>query len=111
MWRTFLANHVEQIAAADFLIVPTATCPLLFVLGILGHERRRIVHVAGTDHPTARARTDHPMCAMWFERYGRRKQNTRKATSTNDRQKTVYGKKAAPTRGSGRSRWWWECRQ
>ena len=52
-WRTFLANHVDQIAAADFFVVPTATCRLLFVLVILAHERRRVVHVAVTDHPTA----------------------------------------------------------
>jgi putative transposase len=45
-WRTFLANHLEQIAAADFFVVPTATCRLLFVLVILAHDRRRIVHVA-----------------------------------------------------------------
>ena len=52
-WRTFLTNHLQQIAAADFFVVPTATCRLLFVLVILAHERRRIVHVAVTDHPTA----------------------------------------------------------
>ena len=52
-WRTFLANHVHQIAAADFFVVPTATCRLLFVLVILAHERRRVVHLAVTDHPTA----------------------------------------------------------
>jgi hypothetical protein len=52
-WRTFLKNHLHQIAAADFFVVPTATCRLLFVLVILAHERRRIVHVAVTDHPTA----------------------------------------------------------
>ena len=52
-WRTFLANHVGQIVAADFFVVPTATCRLLFVLVILAHERRRVVHVAVTDHPTA----------------------------------------------------------
>src|SRR5438132_11816362 len=52
-WRTFLANHLEQIAAADFFVVPTATCRMLFVLVILAHERRRIVHVAVTAHPTA----------------------------------------------------------
>src|SRR5262245_7608773 len=51
-WRTFLANHLGQIAAADFLVVPTATCRLLFVLVILADERRRVVHVAITDHPT-----------------------------------------------------------
>jgi len=52
-WRTFLANHVGQIAATDFFVVPTATYRLLFVLVILAHERRRVVHVAVTDHPTS----------------------------------------------------------
>jgi hypothetical protein len=31
-WRTFLANHIGQVVAADFFVVPTATCRLLFVL-------------------------------------------------------------------------------
>ena len=52
-WRTFLANHRAQLVAADFFVVPTATCRLLFVLVILAHERRRIVHVAVTAHPPA----------------------------------------------------------
>ena len=52
-WRTFLRNHIGQIAAADFFVVPTATCGLLLVLVILAHERRRVVHVCVTDHPTA----------------------------------------------------------
>jgi transposase InsO family protein len=39
--------------AADFFVVPTVTCRLLFALVILAHERRRIVHVAVTAHPTA----------------------------------------------------------
>jgi putative transposase len=52
-WRTFLTNHLGQITAADFFVVPTATCRLLFVLVILAHQRRRVVHVAVTSHPTA----------------------------------------------------------
>ena len=52
-WRTFLANHVGQIVAADFFVVPTATGRLLFVLVMLAHERRRLLHVAVTEHPTA----------------------------------------------------------
>ena len=52
-WRTFLTNHASQIMAADLFVVPTVTCRLLFVLVILGHDRRRLVHVAVTDHPTA----------------------------------------------------------
>jgi len=39
--------------AANFFVVPTATCRLLFVLIIIAHERRRVAHVAVTDHPTA----------------------------------------------------------
>jgi hypothetical protein len=39
--------------AIDFFVVPTATFRMLFVLVILAHDRRRIVQVAVTDHPTA----------------------------------------------------------
>ena len=49
----FLANHVHQLVAADFFVVPTATCRLLFVLVLLAPDRRRIVHIAVTDQPTA----------------------------------------------------------
>src|SRR5262245_38887759 len=52
-WRTFLTNHASQIMAADLFVVPTVTVRLLFVLVILAHSRRRLVHVAVTDHPTA----------------------------------------------------------
>jgi putative transposase len=52
-WRTFLANHVGQVMAADVFVVPTATDRLLFVFVILAHNRRRVVHVAVTDHPTS----------------------------------------------------------
>ena len=55
-WRTFLTNHASQIMAADLLVMPSITFRLLFVLVILGCDRRRIVHVAVTEHPTA-ART------------------------------------------------------
>ena len=52
-WRTFLTNHASQIMAADLFVVPTVTFRLLFALIILAHDRRRIVHVAVTAHPTA----------------------------------------------------------
>ena len=52
-WRTFLRNHIGQIVAADFFVVPTVTYRLLFVLVLLAHDRRRIRHVAVTAHPTA----------------------------------------------------------
>ena len=39
--------------AADLFVMPTVTFRLLFVLVILAHDQRRIVHVAVTDHATA----------------------------------------------------------
>jgi putative transposase len=39
-WRTFLANHRAQIVAADFFVVPTATCRLLFVLDYFPVKKR-----------------------------------------------------------------------
>jgi len=52
-WRTFLDNHVKDIASMDFFVVPTVTFQLLYVLVVLRHDRRRIVHVNVTRHPTA----------------------------------------------------------
>lgn len=52
-WRSFLRNHRGQITAVDFFVVPTAACRLLFVVIMLAHDRRRVVHVAVTAHPTA----------------------------------------------------------
>ena len=40
-------------ASIDFLVVPTITFKLLFVLIFLSHERRRIVHFGITANPTA----------------------------------------------------------
>jgi transposase InsO family protein len=52
-WKTFLCNHSDAIASVDFLIVPTIGFKLLYVFVILGHGRRKLLHVAITDHPTA----------------------------------------------------------
>ncbi len=52
-WKTFLHNHVAGIGAMDFLIVPTVGFRLLFVLVILRHERRRLISLSVTAHPTA----------------------------------------------------------
>ena len=52
-WRTFLQNHAGGIAAMDFFVVPTVTARLLYVLVVMNHERRKIVHFNVTDAPTA----------------------------------------------------------
>jgi hypothetical protein len=52
-WKTFLKNHAQDLAALDFFVVPTVTHKACFGLRILAHERRRVVHVNVTEHPTA----------------------------------------------------------
>ena len=50
-WRTFLANHVPDIAACDFFTIPTVTFRVLYVFVILRHDRRRVVHFNVTTNP------------------------------------------------------------
>ena len=52
-WRTFLRNHAGAISAMDFFVVPTVTFRLLYVLVVITHERRRIVHFNITEAPSA----------------------------------------------------------
>jgi transposase InsO family protein len=52
-WRTFLANHARDLVSLDFFTVPTAGLRVLFVLVVLAHHRRRVVHFNVTEHPTA----------------------------------------------------------
>src|SRR5712692_3682812 len=52
-WRTFLANHVRDLVSLDFFTVPTARLRVLFVLVVLAHHRRRVLHFNVTEHPTS----------------------------------------------------------
>jgi putative transposase len=52
-WRTFLANHVRDLISLDFFTVPTVRLRVLFVLVVLAHHRRRVIHFNVTEHPTA----------------------------------------------------------
>jgi hypothetical protein len=52
-WRSFLRNEAIAITAIDMFVVPRVTFRLLFVVLILAHDRRKIVHFGVTQHPTA----------------------------------------------------------
>jgi transposase InsO family protein len=52
-WKTFLRNHAAGLGVMDFLVVPTINFRLLSVLVILRHERRRLISLSVTNHPTA----------------------------------------------------------
>ena len=51
-WRSFLRNHMRNMAAVDMFVVATATFRLLYTLIVLGHDRRRIIHFEVTQNPT-----------------------------------------------------------
>ena len=53
-WRTFLKNHMTSMVSIDFFTAPTATFRILFVLVILSHSRRQIVHYNVTTNPMAK---------------------------------------------------------
>jgi putative transposase len=80
-WRTFLANHVSQLASIDFFTVPTVTFRVLFVHVIVWNERALRRHLQqylasyhqwrthlslDKDPPVPRAATIRPLLGVWF---------------------------------------------
>ncbi|MFI5395883.1 MAG: integrase core domain-containing protein [Candidatus Binatia bacterium] len=66
-WKTFLDNHREVLAAMDFFTVPTLSLRLLYVLLVIQHDRRKVLHVNVTAHPTAAWVTQQLREAFPFE--------------------------------------------
>jgi hypothetical protein len=60
LWKAFLANHREAIAAMDFFTVPTLTFGVLYCFFVIAHDRRRILHLNAMQHPTS-ARTSQQL--------------------------------------------------
>jgi putative transposase len=52
-WKAFPNNHAADLVSIDFFIVPTIQFKLLFVLVVLAHCRRRVIHFNVTGNPTA----------------------------------------------------------
>ena len=52
-WRTFLHNHAPDIAAMDLFVVPTIGFDLLYAYIIVRLDRRELVWINVTAHPTA----------------------------------------------------------
>jgi putative transposase len=51
-WQTFVRNHAREMVACDFCVVVTATFRLLYVLVVMEHATRGILHASATAHPT-----------------------------------------------------------
>ena len=52
-WRTFIKNHMPDMVAVDFLVVPTIRFRMLYVFIVLSHARREVVYFNVTANPTA----------------------------------------------------------
>jgi transposase InsO family protein len=52
-WKAFLHDHADGIASMDLFVVPTISFRLLYGLLILDHDRRQILWLGVTAHPTA----------------------------------------------------------
>ncbi|MEA2982978.1 MAG: hypothetical protein QOF09_4801, partial [Alphaproteobacteria bacterium] len=52
-WKTFLLNHAPDIAAMDLFVVPTIGFGLLYAFVIVRLDRKTLVWVNVTTHPTA----------------------------------------------------------
>jgi len=52
-WSTFLKNHAAAIVACDFFVVASASFRIFYVLVVMEHASRRIIHLNVTSHPTA----------------------------------------------------------
>ena len=66
-WRAFLSNHIKEIVAIDFFVVPTVRNQVLFVFLLLAHERRRALHFNVTANPTARGTAQQMVEAFPWE--------------------------------------------
>ncbi|HYS88231.1 MAG TPA: integrase core domain-containing protein [Bradyrhizobium sp.] len=52
-WRAFLRNHAQDIAAMDLFVVPSIGFDLLYAYIIVRLDRRELVWISVTTHPTA----------------------------------------------------------
>ena len=52
-WHTFLRNHAPDIAAMDLFVVPSIGFNLLYTLIIVRLDRRQLIWINVTQHPTA----------------------------------------------------------
>jgi len=51
-WRVFLRNHMHDAAAIDMFVVISMSFRLLYAMIIIRLDRRKILHVSTTEHPT-----------------------------------------------------------
>jgi transposase InsO family protein len=104
-WMTFLRNHREGIAAMDFFVVPTATFRVLYVLFVIHHGRRQIVHFAVTENPKSEWIVQQLREAFPFDEAPRHLIFDRDAKFSEEVVHTIKSMGIEPSRTAWRSPW------
>ena len=104
-WRTFLENHVSQLASIDFFTVPTIHFHVLYVFLVLAHDRRRIVYFNVTAHPTAEWTSQQLRNAFPFDQFPRYLLRDRDAIFGQDFRKQVQDMGIEEVLSAPRSPW------
>ena len=52
-WKAFIDNHLKDLVSIDFFTVPTVKFEVPFVLIVLAHHRRKVIHFNVTEYPIA----------------------------------------------------------
>ncbi|HBQ07697.1 MAG TPA: hypothetical protein DD676_14375 [Halomonas sp.] len=52
-WKTFIDNHRECMASMDFKVTFDWKARPLFILSLMDHHRRQLIHCRATYHPTS----------------------------------------------------------
>ena len=104
-WKTFLTNHREVLAAMDFFTVPTVSFRLLYVLLVIHHPRRKILHANVTAHPTAAWVRQQLREAFPFEDAPRYLLMDRDSIFAAEVTQTLTAMQVCPLRTSFRSPW------
>jgi hypothetical protein len=104
-WLTFLRNHRELIAAMDLFVVFTVTFRALYVLFIIRHGRREIVHFNVTLHPTAAWIVQQPREAFPFDTAPKYLIFDRHSIFSTDVVRAIKNLGTEPTRSAYRSPW------
>ena len=104
-WRTFLDNHISQLASVDFFTVPTVWFQVLFVFVVLAHDRRCVLHFNVTAHPTAAWTAQQILEAFPFETVPKYLLRDRDAIYGHALQRQIEAMGIAEVLGAPRSPW------
>jgi len=104
-WKTFLNNHIRQLASIDFFTVHTVWFEILFVFIVLVHDRRRVVHFNVTAHPTAEWTAQQVLEAFPFDSASKYLLRDRDGTYGHEFRKQVEVMGITEVLGAPRSPW------